>query len=72
MDEIKLIITLNKDGAKEILELIITREQSIEIRKIMSENKKEEIINFFKNIVDIKGQEYNIDFNEVEGFELAL
>jgi len=68
----KLIITLNKDGAKEILELIITREQSIEIRKIMSENKKEEIINFFKNIVDIKGQEYNIDFNEVEGFELAL
>lgn len=72
MDGIKLIITLNKDGAKEILELIITREQSIEIRKIMSENKKEEIINFFKNIVDIKGQEYNIDFNEVEGFELAL
>lgn len=68
----KLIITLNKDGAKEILKLIITREQSIEIRKIMSENKKEEIINFFKNIVDIKGQEYNIDFNEVEGFELAL
>jgi len=68
----KLIITLNKDGAKEILELIITREQSIEIRKIMSENKKEEIINFFKNIVDITGQEYNIDFNEVEGFELAL
>ena len=68
----KLIITLNKDGAKENLELIITREQSIEIRKIMSENKKEEIINFFKNIVDIKGQEYNIDFNEVEGFELAL
>lgn len=72
MDGIKLIITLNKDGAKEILELIITREQSIEIRKIMSENKKEEIINFFKNIVDITGQEYNIDFNEVEGFELAL
>ena len=68
----KLIITLNKDGAKEILKLIITREQSIEIRKIMSENKKEEIINFFKNIVDITGQEYNIDFNEVEGFELAL
>ena len=68
----KLIITLNKDGAKEILELIITREQSIEIRKIMSENKKEEIINFFKNIVDITGQEYNIEFNEVEGFELAL
>lgn len=68
----KLIITLNKDGAKENLELIITREQSIEIRKIMSENKEEEIINFFKNIVDIKGQEYNIDFNEVEGFELAL
>ena len=68
----KLIITLNKDGAKENLELIITREQSIEIRKIMSENKKEEIINFFKNIVDITGQEYNIDFNEVEGFELAL
>lgn len=68
----KLIITLNKDGAKEILELIITRKQSIEIRKIMSENKKEEIINFFKNIVDITGQEYNIDFNEVEGFELAL
>lgn len=68
----KLIITLNKDGAKEILELIITREQSIEIRKIMSENKKEEIINFFKNIVDITGHEYNIDFNEVEGFELAL
>lgn len=68
----KLIITLNKDGAKKFLELIITREQSIEIRKIMSENKKEEIINFFKNIVDIKGQEYNIDFNEVEGFELAL
>lgn len=72
MDGIKLIITLNKDGAKKFLELIITREQSIEIRKIMSENKKEEIINFFKNIVDIKGQEYNIDFNEVEGFELAL
>lgn len=68
----KLIITLNKDGAKENLELMITREQSIEIRKIMSENKEEEIINFFKNIVDIKGQEYNIDFNEVEGFELAL
>ena len=68
----KLIITLNKDGAKENLELMITREQSIEIRKIMSENKKEEIINFFKNIVDITGQEYNIDFNEVEGFELAL
>lgn len=72
MDGIKLIITLNKDGVKENLELIITREQSIEIRKIMSENKKEEIINFFKNIVDITGQEYNIDFNEVEGFELAL
>lgn len=68
----KLIITLNKDGAKENLELMITREQSIEIRKIMSENKEEEIINFFNNIVDIKGQEYNIDFNEVEGFELAL
>lgn len=68
----ELIITLNKDGVKEILKLIITREQSIEIRKIMSENKKEEIINFFKNIVDITGQEYNIDFNEVEGFELAL
>ncbi len=68
----KLIITLNKDGAKENLELMITREQSIEIRKIMSENKEEEIINFFKNIVDINGQEYNIDFNEVEGFELAL
>lgn len=68
----KLIITLNKDGAKEILELIITRKQSIEIRKIMSENKKEEIINFFKNIVDITGREHNIDFNEVEGFELAL
>ena len=72
MDGIKLIITLNKDGVKENLELMITREQSIEIRKIMSENKKEEIINFFKNIVDIIGQEYNIDFNEVEGFELAL
>lgn len=68
----KLIITLNKDGAKENLELIITREQSIEIRRIMSENKEEEIIKFFKNIVDINGQEYNIDFNEVEGFELAL
>lgn len=68
----KLIITLNKDGAKENLELMITREQSIEIRRIMSENKEEEIINFFKNIVDINGQEYNIDFNEVEGFELAL
>lgn len=68
----KLIITLNKDGEKENLELMITREQSIEIRKIMSENKEEEIINFFKNIVDINGQEYNIDFNEVEGFELAL
>lgn len=67
----KLIITLNKDGAKENLELIITREQSIEIRRIMSENK-EEIIEFFKNIVDINGKEYNIDFNEVEGFELAL
>ena len=68
----KLIITLNKDGAKENLELMITREQSIEIRRIMSENKEEEIIKFFKNIVDINGQEYNIDFNEVEGFELAL
>lgn len=68
----KLIITLNKDGAKENLELMITREQSIEIRRIMSENKAEEIINFFKNIVDINGKEYNIDFNEVEGFELAL
>lgn len=68
----KLIITLNKDGAKESLELIITREQSIEIRRIMSENKEEEIIKFFKNIVDINGKEYNIDFNEVEGFELAL
>lgn len=72
MDGIKLIITLNKDGAKEILKLIITREKSIEIRRIMSENKEEEIIEFFKNIVDINGQKYNIDFNEVEGFELAL
>ena len=72
MDGIKLIITLNKDGAKENLELMITREQSIEIRRIMSENKEEEIIKFFKNIVDINGQKYNIDFNEVEGFELAL
>ena len=68
----KLIITLNKDGAKENLELIITRKQYIEIRRIMSENKEEEIIKFFKNIVDINGKEYNIDFNEVEGFELAL
>ena len=68
----KLIITLNKDGAKENLELIITREQSIEIRRIMSGNKEEEIMKFFKNIVDINGKEYNIDFNEVEGFELAL
>lgn len=68
----KLIITLNKDGAKENLELMITREQSIEIRRIMSENKEEEIIEFFKNIVDITGREHNIDFNEVEGFELAL
>ena len=68
----KLIITLNKDGAKENLELMITREQSIEIRRIMSENKEEEIIKFVKNIVDINGKEYNIDFNEVEGFELAL
>lgn len=68
----KLIITLNKDGAKENLELMITREQSIEIRRIMSENKEEEIIEFFKNIVDITGKEHNIDFNEVEGFELAL
>ena len=72
MDGIKLIITLNKDGAKENLELIITREQSIEIRRIMSENKEEEIIEFFKNIVDMNRKEYNIDFNEVEGFELAL
>lgn len=72
MDGIKLIITLNKDGAKENLELIITREQSIEIRRIMSEEKEEEIIDFFKNIIDIKGQKYNIDFNKVEGFELAL
>ncbi len=71
MDGIKLIITLNKDGAKENLELMITREQSIEIRRIMSE-EKEEIIEFFKNIIDINGQKYNIDFNEVEGFELAL
>lgn len=68
----KLIITLNKDGAKEHLELMITREQSIEIRRIMSENKEEEIIEFFKNIVDITGREHNIDFNEVESFELAL
>lgn len=68
----KLIITLNKDGVKENLELMITREQSIEIRRIMSENKEEEIIEFFKNIVDITGREYNIDFNEVESFELAL
>lgn len=68
----KLIITLNKDGVKENLELIITREQSIEIRRIMSENKEEEIIEFFKNIVDITGREHNIDFNEVESFELAL
>lgn len=68
----KLIITLNKDGAKENLELMITREQSIEIRRIMSENKEEEIIEFFKNIVDITGREHNIDFNKVEGFELAL
>lgn len=68
----KLIITLNKDGAKENLELMITREQSIEIRRIISENKEEEIIEFFKNIVDITGREYNIDFNEVESFELAL
>jgi hypothetical protein len=68
----KLIITLNKDGAKENLELMITREQSIEIRRIMSENKEEEIIEFFKNIVDITGREHNIDFNEVESFELAL
>ena len=68
----KLIITLNKDGAEKNLELMITREQSIEIRRIMSENKEEEIIKFFKNIVDINGKEYNIDFNEVEGFELAL
>ena len=56
----KLIITLNKDGAKENLELMITREQSIEIRRIMSENKEEEIIKFFKNIVDINGKKYNI------------
>ena len=68
----KLIITLNKDGAKENLELIITREQSIEIRRIMSENKEEEIIEFFKNIVDINGKEYNIHFNAVEAFALAL
>ena len=68
----KLIMTLNKDGAKENLKLMITREQSIEIRRIMSENKEEEIIKFFKNIADINGKEYNIDFNEVEGFELAL
>lgn len=68
----KLIITLNKDGAKENLELMITREQSIEIRRIMSENKEEEIIEFFKNIVDITGREHNIDFNEVKSFELAL
>lgn len=68
----KLIITLNKDGAEKNLELMITREQSIEIRKIMSENKEEEAIEFFKNIIDINGKEYNIDFNKVECFELAL
>lgn len=68
----KLIITSNKDGAEKKLELMITREQSIEIRRIMSENKEEEAIEFFKNITDINGKEYNIDFNEVECFELAL
>lgn len=72
MDGIKLIITLNKDGAKENLELIITGEQSIEIRRIMAEEKEEEIIELFKHIKAIDGKEYCIDFNEVEGFELAL
>lgn len=72
MDGIKLIITLNKDGVKENLELIITREQSIEIRRIMAEEKEEKIIEFFKHIIAIDGKEYNIDFNEVVGFELAL
>mgnify|MGYP006979425867 CR=1 FL=1 len=72
MDGIKLIITLNKDGAKENLELIITREQSIEIRRIMAEEKEEKIIELFKHIKAIDGKEYCIDFNEVEGFELAL
>ena len=72
MDGIKLLITLNKDGVKENISLSITREKSIEIRKIMSEGNEEKIIDFFKNITDISGVEHNIDFNEIEGLELGI
>lgn len=72
MDGIKLLITLNKDGVKENISLSITREKSIEIRKVMAEGNEEKITDFFRSITDISGVEYNIDFDKVEGIELGV
>ena len=68
----KLIITLNKDGAKENLELMITREQSIELRKVLASRDENQISKWFSNIIDISENKHNINFKDVENFEIRI
>ena len=65
-------------GKENMAETKFIKDPNFDIEALLRKNtepaeeKEEKIIEFFKHIIAIDGKEYNIDFNEVVGFELAL
>lgn len=72
MDSIKLLITLNKDEEESVTNFEITREQSIELRKIIASGDENKIAEWFSSIIDILGNKHNINFKDVENFEIRI
>lgn len=72
MDSIKLLITLNKNGEESVTNFEITREQSIELRKIIASGDENKIAEWFSSIIDILGNKHNINFKDVENFEIRI
>lgn len=72
MDSIKLLITLNKNEEKSVVNLEITREQSIELRKVLASRDESQISKWFSNIIDISENKHNINFKDVENFEIRI
>lgn len=72
MDNINIWIILDKDGAEECLNLLISKTQSVTIRELLEEKNEDKLTELFNHFVDAAGIEHNINFNEIKGLEISL
>lgn len=69
MDYIFLTIYLNEG----VVKVRIDYQMAQKIDKAMKENSKETVSEYFHNLIDIVSDEkFDINFDDIEGFELRL